>query len=161
MTKQSLIITLVVATIFGIGGFYGGTTYAKSKTPSQALAFAAGGQRQGGGAGTAGARDASGRGGAGFTGGSVVSNDGSNIVVSLTAGGSKNVLVASSTQFVSLQKGSAGDVTAGKDIIITGTPNADGSITATMVQIRPADLGNIPGFGGGLRGQGQGQGGGQ
>ena len=87
-----------------------------------------------------------------MTAGSVVSNDGTTMVVSIAGGGSKNVLLSGSTQFLSLSKATAGDVKQGTNVIVTGTPNADGSVTAAMIQVRPADLQDIPGFGGGGRG---------
>lgn len=154
MNKQSLIIGIVIAVIVGVGGFYGGTIYAKSQASSaqgSARSGFAGGQAAGGGAARQGG-NASGFNRGGMTTGDVVSNDGTTMVVSLASGGSKNILLSSSTQYLVLSKATAGDVKQGTAVIISGTPNADGSITATMVQVRPADLQGIPGFGGG-RGQ--------
>lgn len=154
MNKQSLIIGAVVALIVGVGAFYGGTVYAKSQISQGATRGAFVGAQ--GGAGMMGRGAGAGGVGmnrGGLTTGDVVSNDGTTLVVNLLSGGSKNVLLSSSTQFLNLSKATAGDVKQGTSVMVSGTSNADGSITATMVQIRPADLQGIPGFGGGREGQ--------
>jgi hypothetical protein len=151
MNKQSLIIGIITALVAGSLAFYGGTVYAKSQTPQGSLRGSFAGA-PGGGSMAAGKQAGARAGGGGMTAGSVVSNDGTSLVVSLASGGSKNVLISDSTQFLSLQKAAASDVKQGISVMVTGTPNADGSVTATMIQIRPADGQDIPGFGGG-RGQ--------
>lgn len=41
------------------------------------------------------------------------------------------------------ETGSKADLTTGTNVLVTGTPNADGSLTANMVQIRPAGSPNV------------------
>ena len=83
----------------------------------------------------------------GFTAGSIVTNDGSTITIKLTDGSSKYVLYSASTTIAKSATGTSADLVAGETVRVSGSTNADGSITATQIQL--GDLpGGVPGVGG-------------
>ncbi|HVU75348.1 MAG TPA: hypothetical protein VHD38_00715, partial [Candidatus Paceibacterota bacterium] len=55
-----------------------------------------------------------------------------------TASGTRIVLINDATEVTKMAQGSTADLTVGTGVTITGTANSDGSLTATMVQIRPS-----------------------
>jgi len=141
MNNKQIITTIVIAVVVGAAGFFGGYKFAQSKTPaSRAGQFAAAGRT--GAAGGNAAR----RAGGGFTSGQIISSDSKSITVQLpNNGGSKIVFYAPSTQINKPTTVDASQLTTGSNVIVTGTANSDGSITAQNIQIRPAGQ---PGFGG-------------
>ena len=70
--------------------------------------------------------------------GTILSTDASSITLSTLGGGSKIILISPTTSVMKSVPGSQTDLTTGQSVMITGTPNADGSISATTVSIRPA-----------------------
>jgi len=109
--------------------FFGGYEYGLSKK-SVNQSFAGGNGRFGG--------NGSGRmGGGGMTAGDILSKDASGIVLSLRAGGSKIILVSTSTDVQKMAKGSLNDLLVGTSVSVSGATNADGSVTAQSIQIRP------------------------
>jgi hypothetical protein len=132
-TKKNIAYGVVIAVVaLGIG-FYGGTAYAASKTPARG-AFAAG--AAGGFAGSA-ARGGMRPGGAGVASGTVLSEDASSITVKLANGSDEIILTSPSTTVAKSTAGSLSDVVVGSSVLVTGTPNSDGSLTASSIQLRP------------------------
>lgn len=140
-TVKDNIVTAIIATIVIAGGIgYWMGTSRQSPTTVQ------GGQYSGATQGGSQAR----RFGSGNNGamGTIISMDGRSITVRLggpnatstngTNVGTKIILVGSSTQVGKFVQGSIGDLATGDTIMANGTPNSDGSLTASMVQIRPA-----------------------
>lgn len=149
-------VLVVVALVIAGGSFYGGITYAKTTVKKSSVNAAAAQFRQGMGAGAGavgagmrqgGARTFGAGGMGGFVNGEVASKTNSGFTVKLRDGGSKVVVVASSTTIGKMASGSIDDISEGTGIVVTGTSNSDGSITATTVQIRPAGDVGMPGFG--------------
>ena len=151
----------VVAVLVILVSFWGGVQYEKSQPAS------AGAGRFASPAGSTGARGGRIGGGNGFVGGTIMSKDDTGITIKLATppgatadntnnAGSKIVFINDKTQVGKFSTGSAADLVVGDTVTVTGTPNTDGSVTAQMVQIRPAGM-TGGGFGGG-RGQGGGQG---
>lgn len=64
--------------------------------------------------------------------------DAESITVKLTDGSSKIVFFSDSTAISRQAEGSASDLSSGTSVIVTGATNADGSITAQNIQVRPA-----------------------
>lgn len=135
MQKQHL-TALIVCVLLAAGlGFYGGTLYAKYKTPTGrqmppgAAAFRAGrdGNTTGGGRTIMG----------GMTAGEVLSKDAQSLTIKLRDGGSKIVFYSASTTVNKMAEGSLNDVVSGSNVTISGTANQDGSVTAQMIQLRP------------------------
>ncbi len=86
--------------------------------------------------------------GAGAVFGTIIAKDANSITVQLGGGpnasstnagasGSKIVLLNANTEVGKTVAGSSGDLVVGQTVVVNGTPNSDGSITAAMVQIRP------------------------
>jgi hypothetical protein len=76
--------------------------------------------------------------GGGITGGEIISKNTTGVTIQLQAGGSKIILISNSTPVTKTISGTLDDLVIGKQISVTGTTNADSSITATSIQIRQA-----------------------
>jgi len=125
---------VLVAIVF----FYAGLKYTQSHSPvASATGRAAFAGRVGTTTGAAGGARFGGAGG-GLVAGTVLSNDPQGITVSVQGGGSKIIFVATSTSYTTTTAGSASDVKVGDSVMITGTTNSDGSITARSIDVRPA-----------------------
>lgn len=127
MSKK--IVWIVLGIIVLIGAFYGGMVYGKSQTSTPTgTAYA--------GARTRGAGGATGSFG-GATIGQIISKDATSITVTLTAGGSKIIFLDNTTPITKQTSGTMSDLTIGTNVMVTGTANTDGSVSAQSVQIRP------------------------
>ncbi len=133
MKNNKNIQLAVGAVVIALVGFYIGLHYGKSNVAGLEQAVRGGGQFSGL---TGGAR----RGGAagGLVAGEVVSKDDSSVIIKSRDGGSKIVLYSAATQVMKSAQGSIADVAAGEQVTVIGTANADGSITAQSIQLRPA-----------------------
>lgn len=108
--------------------FFGGMQYGKSQIGMRQF------NRQAGAPGQIAGVNNFTRGGA--TAGQVLSKDDKSLTVSVTGGGSKIVFLSSATKVMKASDGVIGDVAVGSNVFITGTPNSDGSVTATSIQLR-------------------------
>lgn len=134
--KKNLIILIVVAVVVGVAAFYGGMAYGKSKaTP----AFGQGNRAAGANfAGRQGPSTGLGRSG-GSANGQIIAKDDKSITIQMgNNGGSKIVFYSASTEVSKFDKGDASDIAVGQSVMINGTANSDGSVTAQTIQIRPA-----------------------
>ncbi len=144
--KNIVIGIIVTAFLVGGGGFYGGMKYEESKSPRRFTQQGGNGfaalspeeraqrrQQFGNGGGARGMRPA-GQGGE-LTSGEIISKDDTSVTVKLRDGGSKIVFTASSTQIGKFVNGASSDLEKGKTIMITGSTNPDGSITARSIQL--------------------------
>ena len=82
----------------------------------------------------------------GLATGQVLSIDSTSITLQLANGNSENVFYSSSTPVIVPQPASISSIKPGTNVIITGTANSDGSLTAQSIQVRN---GNTPGGTGG------------
>ena len=126
---------IAVSVVLLVAGFLGGMFYGQSKTPTnqQGLRGANFQMNQNGARGTA-------RGGAGggFTSGEILSKDTNGVTIKMQNGSTKIVLLSASTPVMKTVSGSLNDLVIGEQISANGTANADGSISAQTIQIRPA-----------------------
>jgi hypothetical protein len=132
MNTKQWVTLVVVAIVFAGGGFFGGMKYQQSKTPVRA-AGAAGQRGQAFGAGGRGAAA-----GSQFLNGVVLSKDAQSFTVKMQNGSSKIVFYSGSTSINKTVEGTADDIIVGNQIVVTGSTNSDGSLTAQNVQIRTA-----------------------
>ena len=127
--KNKIIGAVIGGAILGVICFYGGMKYGANNVQAAQSAF-----RGGMGAGMRGGRST----GGGFTNGIVLSKDANSITVKLQNGGSKIVFISDATKVSKSADGVLGDITIGAQVVVSGTPDSDGSLTAQSVQIRPA-----------------------
>ena len=132
-------MTKIIAGIIGLviaagGGFYGGILYAKGQAPARGQFMS--GQFTG----PNGARRA--QSGGGFAAGEIITRDATSVTIKMQDGSTKIVLVSPSTQVTKSASGTLDDLSQGTNVVVTGTGNSDGSVTAESVQIRPT--GTLP-----------------
>ena len=128
MKKIIPIILVVVA----VGAFFGGMKYRQSKGNNNfGQAFGSANVR-GGLRGSVVAR-----GGGGFTTGEILSKDDKSITVKMRDGSSKIIFFSGSTEIGKFITGATNDLAIGKSVMINGSANSDGSISAQSIQIRP------------------------
>lgn len=137
--KNSTLVMGIIAIVFAAGGFFGGLTYQKSKTPTNARGqFAAAGQN--GRAGGA-------RAGGGMVAGTILSMDATSMTVKLADNSSKIVILGSTATFAKSTDGTIADLKVGDRVSAFGTTNTDGSVTAQSVQINPPQGARMGGAG--------------
>ena len=130
--KKIIPIFIIVVLLIGAGAFYGGMLYSKSQGGIGNF-HNFNGQRPGNNVRANGA-------GQGFTNGEILSADDKSVTVKLPDGGSKIIFFSGTTEISKSVTGVPADLTAGLNVMASGTTNSDGSITAKTIQIRP----NIP-----------------
>jgi len=135
--KSNLVLPIVLLVV-GLGAGFGGGYYFKGYQQTQARVAFAGGL-PGGAQRFTGTRGAGARGGAGgAVTGEVLSMDAKSLTVKMSDGSTKIVLFAGSTTYSDTTTATQTDIKTGETVAIFGTPNSDGSVTATNIQINPA-----------------------
>jgi hypothetical protein len=142
MSKNSIYtIAGFLIILVGGGGFYGGTLYGKSQNIQPANGqFRMGQRATGQGTGNMARRGGS----AGFVNGQVISKDDKSITVKSADGGSKIIFLSASTQVTKSASGTMNDLIDNTQVMVNGTTNPDGSVTASFIQIRPQISGAGP-----------------
>jgi hypothetical protein len=69
--------------------------------------------------------------------GEIIAKDEKTITIKLSSGGSKIILLSESTQINKISQGYAEDLKIGENVMVQGTTNSDGSVTAKTIQITP------------------------
>jgi len=129
--KQSnlIIIFVIIIILVGGGAFYGGMKLGQT---SGRTAFGPGSfQRNGAAAGTQRVANSS------FVNGEIISQDDKSITVKLNNGGSKIIFYSDTTEIGKMASGTLADLGIGTNVMASGKINADGSISASSIQIRP------------------------
>lgn len=134
--KKPIILTLVVALVMGGAAFFGGVKYQQSKTP---------GFRGLNGQFNPTARTTRTNQNFSSIRGEVLNQDGSSITVKLPDNSSKLVLLTGSTTISEATMSSIQNLTSGKQVMVMGTANSDGSVTASNIQLNPTELGRSNG----------------
>ncbi len=128
MKGNQIIITVILVVLVGAAGFFGGMQYQRVQRGAGAGGFA----RRFGGVGQNGAAPVRGQ---------ILSSDANSITVKLADGSGKIVLINSGTMITQLATASASDLKEGKQVLVLGTINPDGSVTATNVSLNPKVMG--------------------
>ncbi len=136
-------ILAIVLLLVGLGaGFFGGMQYDRAtQQKNQRLQF---GQTNGA------VDNQTRRAGFGQNGnnrsvsGDIISSDNNGITVKLTDGSSKIVLVSGSTQINKTNPAAKSDLSVGQKVMVIGTVNSDGSVTAQNIQLNPQTRGGTP-----------------
>lgn len=135
MKKNSslvIVIVIVIVIAVGAGAFYGGMLFQKSQINSaqqqRRQALTGQGLNQIGRLGN----------GNNMANGEIIAQDDKSLTLKLRDGGSKIIFFSDSTQIMKSTAGAIADLTAGENLMVTGTTNTDGSITAQTIQIRPS-----------------------
>ncbi len=134
--KKFLPIVATAVIVAGIS-FYGGMKYGEqgiSNSPQKNSAAAGGqfrGQRANGGM----------QNGGGLISGQVFNKDAQSITVKMRDGSSRIIFYSSSTSVNKPVSGSINDISTGTEVMVVGTQNSDGSITAQSIQVRQGGQG--------------------
>jgi hypothetical protein len=149
-SKNLIISIIVTALVAGGVGFGGGFFIGKAQPPSRGnfAQFGANVNRLGGAAANRL------RSGGGMVNGEILSKDDKSITVKNRDGGSKIVFFAPSTAIAKTTDGTTDDLAVGKTVIVIGSANNDGSITANNIQIRPEGAAGFTSDPGGMMPQG-------
>jgi len=132
-TKYTVpVLAAAVALILGFAGGYYSPHRASAAFRGGNTTFAGG---KGAYAFTGGARGGM---GAGLLSGTVAKEDSGSLTLNTRDGSSHVVLFTPDTTVSKSVTGSMQDVAVGSEVIITGTTNSDGSVSAASIQLRPA-----------------------
>jgi hypothetical protein len=69
--------------------------------------------------------------------GEIVSMDNNSVTVKMPDGSTKIIILSDSTTYNKATEGSKSDLQTGSQILVTGTENSDGSMTAQNIQLNP------------------------
>lgn len=128
------VVTVIVIGV-GIAAFFGGMKYQESASrTTRQMSFG-----NGGGVRTTGMRTdgQSNRMGTRPVSGEVLSTDEDSLTVKTQDGGSKIVLYAEKTTINKASRAEKTDIKTGERVMILGTENTDGSMTAQSIQLNP------------------------
>lgn len=151
MSKKFITIILISHLVAIVVGVYGGMKYGQSQSLRSRLArenFSASGGSAFGGQNLQNLspeqqQQMAQRFGNGFGGrntnnainGEIISKDNQSITIKLRDGGSKIIFFSESTKISKSADGTIDDLAVGKNVMVDGTANQDGSITAQNVRI--------------------------
>lgn len=127
MNKTVLIVIFII--VAAAGGFFAGTRYQKTQQSSFGQT---GGFRQRFGQNAQAVQ------------GNIVSVDSGSMTVQLNDGSSKLVMLSTTTHITKTATGSANELKTGEQVMVVGSNNSDGSVTAQVVQLNPMFRGPNP-----------------
>lgn len=132
ISKKEIVIAVLSAAVFGVGGFWGGLEYQKSKFLQRSFdrsGFSSNFNQIG--------ESRMRQPGQGFISGEIIQKDEKSLTVKLRDGGSKIIIFPENVEVGKFVTGSIKDLEIGKSVTINGKTNVDGSLTAQSIQIRP------------------------
>lgn len=122
--KNSMVIMVIVAIVFAGVGFFGGMKYKQFQRGTNSF------QQQ--------FRQKFGN-NANSVRGQVIRNNNGNLTIKLQDGSTKIVIVPSSATIYKTDNASISDLKNNEEVLVFGTENSDGSITAQNVQLNPRE----------------------
>jgi hypothetical protein len=142
--KNKLPVLIIAIIVAGGAGFYGGVQYQKIQTGKITELI----MPNGTGATNKQNSDGKQAGGGGRPiNGEITSADTNTLTVKSQDGSSKIVTLSASTKINKTSEGSKSDLEVGDSVIITGSENSDGSVTAQTISLGAALSGGMPGNG--------------
>ncbi len=126
-TTKIIIGAVLIIIIAGFGGY----RYGQSSVAGGRQNFGASGPQ-----GNFARRGVSGA-GVGMVAGNIIKKDSQSLTIELRTGGSKIIWFASSTEISKMAAGSSADLSIGQTVTVNGATNADGSVVAKTIQLRP------------------------
>ena len=146
MKKWQIAVLAVAVIAVALGALFGGRAWGASGSSSdqdQGQLAGDGNGPWGRGDGTMPSDGFGGRNGGNMVSGSIIAVDSTGITVQTNDGSTKIILVSGSTSISLTTDGSVSDLVTGKNVVVSGTTNTDGTVTATSIR-----LGEILGLGG-------------
>ncbi|OGD10092.1 hypothetical protein A2397_04620 [Candidatus Amesbacteria bacterium RIFOXYB1_FULL_44_23] len=141
MSKNIIILVLAVI-VTGAVGFFAGTKYQQSQAFSnRQFMMRPGGTFQTGGVVQSGQMGSGIRNGFRPVSGEIVSADEKSITVKLADGGSKIILLTDNTNINKAETATSADLKLGISVVVFGSVNPDGSVTAQNIQLNPVMIG--------------------
>ncbi|MDD2646713.1 MAG: hypothetical protein PHV78_02940 [Patescibacteria group bacterium] len=131
--KKFLPLIIIIVVAIALSAFWGGAKYAQSKSRSISQANMQRFQQMGGARPSAGSRQA----GTAFINGQIIAKDDKSVTIKLRDGGSKIIFYSDKTEIGKFVAGTINDLVVGQNVMVNGTANSDGSVSAASVQIRP------------------------
>ena len=131
---KNILAVVAIALVIGLGTGYG---IHGLLSPSMKVGGFPGGANGFGGASMNTSKGVSRSPSNGLLTGTVASKDDGSITIDTRDGSSRIVLVTPNTSVSKSATGSLNDVVVGSTIFISGTTNSDGSISASLIQLRP------------------------
>jgi len=138
--KNNLIILIIVTVIVGAGGFFVGMKYQENQRAKFGFGLAFDQSNQQGN------QRAGNRIRQGFrpVNGEIIEKDDKSITVKLVDGQTKIAFVNEKTAVRKTQDGSISDLKIGEKVMVMGTDNSDGSMSAQNIQLNPTVRNNMP-----------------
>lgn len=124
--KQLIIVAVALVVGIGVGYLIHSPAAATAKTGPGSFAGRTGGTRGGNQAG------------GGFLSGTIASEDANSMTIDTRDGSSHVVLLTPATTVQKSVAGTMSDVPVGSTVMVIGTTNSDGSVSASSIQLRPA-----------------------
>lgn len=127
--KNSMLLTIILVVVVGVGAFYAGTKYQQSKRTAIMGQFGGqAGQRTGLSGNRIGFRPVNGE---------IISSDDKSLTIKMQDGSSRIILLSDKTVYLKSSTASKSDLKTGEKIAAFGTENSDGSVTAQNIQLNP------------------------
>lgn len=123
MKDKIIIAVIITAIVAATGGFFAGVKYQQSKFPRFGINRSQSTQRPG----------------LNFrpVNGEIIDIDENSLTVKLSDNSSKIILLTNSTAVSKTSQGEKEDLKIGEKVMVLGTENSDGSITAQNIQLNP------------------------
>ena len=130
MKQQHILSMIFVAILIGGIGFFAGMQYQKMQRGQMIEQLSGGRTQMQGGQGRMVQKN-----GQSPVLGEITSQDDTSLTVKLPDGSSKIVILSQTTAINKQAAGSIGDLKIGENIMVVGSSNADGSVTAQNIQL--------------------------
>ncbi len=132
MSKNIVVLSVIIAIVLVVVSFYGGLKYSQGKNPTFDRTSFVQRNPQLGGNNVLGSNRTMG----GIVSGEILSIDDKSLTVKSQDGGSRLVFLSASTTISKMASGNIGDLIIGSNISVNGSSNTDNSINAQMIQVR-------------------------